>query len=65
MTEPLEGIRVLEMATALQGPAATLYLSDMGAEVIKVAPPEGDPSRFHRGVGNELPTDWFTETVHP
>ncbi len=34
MTEPLEGIRVLEMATALQGPAAALYLSDMGADVV-------------------------------
>ena len=55
MTEPLEGIRVLEMATALQGPAAALYLSDMGADVVKVEPPEGDPSRLHQGVGNPMP----------
>ncbi len=39
MTEPLSGIRVLEMATAIQGPGAAMFLGDMGAEVIKVEPP--------------------------
>lgn len=57
MTEPLSGIRVLEMATAIQGPGAAVYLADMGAEVIKVEPPVGDGSRYHRGANNTLPTD--------
>ena len=57
MTEPLTGIRVLEMASAIQGPGAALYLRDMGAEVIKVEPPIGDGSRYHRGANNSLPPE--------
>jgi len=55
MSEPLTGIRVVEMTIAVQGPAAGVYLGDMGAEVIKVEPPLGDASRYGRGVGNETP----------
>ena len=55
MPEPLEGFTVVEMAVAVQGPAAALYLRDMGAEVIKVEPPLGDASRYGRGRGNETP----------
>ncbi len=55
MPEPLEGLRVVELATAIQGPAAGLYFANMGADVIKVEPPMGDPSRYHRGVNNTLP----------
>jgi crotonobetainyl-CoA:carnitine CoA-transferase CaiB-like acyl-CoA transferase len=57
MTEPLTGIRVMEMATAIQGPGAAVYLSDMGAEVIKVEPPIGDGSRYHRGANNTHPAE--------
>ncbi len=57
MTEPLSGIRVLEMATAIQGPGAAMFLGDMGAEVIKVEPPVGDGSRYHRGANNTLPPE--------
>ncbi|MDA1074459.1 MAG: CoA transferase [Proteobacteria bacterium] len=53
--EPLSGIVVVEMSLAVQGPAAALYLCDMGAQVIKVEPPLGDPSRYGRGIGNETP----------
>jgi len=59
MTEPLSGIRVLEMASAIQGPAAGMFLGDMGAEVIKVEPPVGDGSRYHRGANNTLPPEVF------
>ncbi len=57
MPEPLSGIRVVEKRVALQGPAAALYLGDMGAEVIKIEPPLGDGSRYHRGVNNALPPE--------
>jgi len=55
MPEPLEGFTVVEMAIAVQGPAAALYLRDMGAEVIKIEAPMGDASRYARGRGNETP----------
>ena len=61
MPEPLSGITVVEMTIAIQGPAAALYLRDMGAEVIKVEPPLGDGSRYMRGRGNETPE----ETMSP
>ena len=55
MVEALTGIRVVEMAEALQGPAAAGYLRDMGAEVIRVESPEGDGARYHRGAYNYTP----------
>ena len=55
MPEPLEGMIVIEMTIAVQGPAAGLYLRDMGAEVIKVEPPMGDASRYTRGRQNDTP----------
>ena len=55
MVEPLTGLRIVEMATALQGPAAGGFLCDMGAEVVKIEPLEGDASRYHRGANNFTP----------
>ena len=57
MPGPLAGLRVVELATAIQGPAVGLYFANMGADVIKVEPPMGDASRYHRGVNNNLPQD--------
>src|SRR5438094_6488604 len=45
MSGPLAGIRVVEVAIAVLGPMATQVLGDMGAEVIKVETPDGDPMR--------------------
>jgi len=45
MSMPLERIRVLEMGAYVVGPATIMILSDFGAEVIKVEPPDGDPHR--------------------
>ncbi|PMP89976.1 MAG: hypothetical protein C0171_06055 [Caldisphaera sp.] len=42
---PLKGVKVLDLSHTLAGPFATLIMADLGAEVIKVEPPEGDESR--------------------
>jgi crotonobetainyl-CoA:carnitine CoA-transferase CaiB-like acyl-CoA transferase len=42
---PLAGIRVLEIASMILGPLAGQYLGDLGADVIKLEPPEGDLTR--------------------
>lgn len=48
---PLQGIRVLAFTHAVMGPAAGLVLADMGAEVIHLEPPDGDPTRRLKGFG--------------
>ena len=39
------GVRVLDLSWFLPGPLASLLLADMGAEVLKIEPPDGDPMR--------------------
>lgn len=45
MSKPLAGVRVLDLTHILSGPFATMTLADLGAEVVKVEPPEGERTR--------------------
>ncbi len=50
MQKVLSGIKVLEQGTFITGPAAGMFLADLGAEVIKIEQPgAGDPFRAFRG----------------
>jgi crotonobetainyl-CoA:carnitine CoA-transferase CaiB-like acyl-CoA transferase len=54
VTGPLEGIKVVELGVWVAGPAAGGILADWGADVTKIEPPAGDPSRmFGRMLGIE------------
>lgn len=46
MAGPLQGLRILEVATGVAAPYAGRLLAGLGAEVIKVEPPAGDRTRF-------------------
>jgi crotonobetainyl-CoA:carnitine CoA-transferase CaiB-like acyl-CoA transferase len=48
---PLEGVRVVELAHMVMGPTCGLVLADLGAEVIKLEPLEGDNTRRLMGAG--------------
>jgi len=50
---PLAGLKVVEAASFLSGPLAGMMLADLGATVVKVEPPRGDPyRRFGRPYGD-------------
>ena len=56
MSGPCQGLRIVDFTSAFPGALATMVLADAGAEVVKVEPPGGDPTRrqyasimWHRG----------------
>jgi crotonobetainyl-CoA:carnitine CoA-transferase CaiB-like acyl-CoA transferase len=49
MLSVLKGVRVVEQGTFITGPCAGMMLADLGADVVKVESPSGDPYRSYQG----------------
>ncbi len=49
MKSVLSGIRIVEQGTFITGPCAGMMLADLGADVVKIESPDGDPYRSYQG----------------
>ncbi len=64
LTDFLCGHRILDLSQFLPGPAATQMLADMGADVLKVEPPAGDPMRHFNPMSGRTEPSPFYEIVN-
>ena len=62
MSGPLSGVRVVDLTINVLGPLATQILGDMGADVIKIEAPEGDPMRHSGHAKNRGMAQLFMNT---
>ena len=60
--QPLAGLRVIEFTHMVMGPTCGMVLADMGAEVIKVEPIDGDRTRRAAGRGHPASSRCSTAT---
>lgn len=61
LANALAGLRVLDLSQYLPGPYATQLLADLGAEVLKVEPPSGDPMRRFIIVDDDGLSPWYKQ----
>ena len=62
MSKPLEGVKVIELATFIAAATAGRFLADLGAEVIKIESPKGDPLRY-TAPSEGRPLDMYENTT--
>ena len=63
-TKPLDGLIVIDLTRILSGPHCTRILCDLGARIIKIEPPGGDPtrsfaSRISNPTSNDVSSSYF------
>lgn len=61
LAEALTGIQVLDLSQYLPGPYATQLLADLGADVLKIEPPHGDPMRSFIMQDNDGLSPWYKQ----
>ena len=61
LDDALKGIRVLDLSQYLPGPYATQILADLGAEVLKIEPPQGDPMRHFIMRDDDGISPWYKQ----
>src|SRR5207237_88425 len=62
MSQPLKGLKVIELGTLIAGPFAARMLGEFGAEVIKIESPNGgDPLRTWRKLHNGTSLWWYVQ----
>lgn len=62
MSKPLEGVKVIELANFIAAASAGRFMADLGADVIKIEAPKGDPLRY-TAPSEGRPLDWLENTT--